>query len=119
MLQVLTGIAALFGAAGVYFAAAAAHSRPGSGLDTASQMLLFHACAVIAACAALRGGLLGRPLGLVAVILLLAGVALFAGDIAMRAYAGHRLFPFAAPTGGTLTIGGWLLLALAAFVALR
>jgi uncharacterized membrane protein YgdD (TMEM256/DUF423 family) len=119
MLQALTGIAAFLGAAGVYFAAAAAHSRPGTGLDTASHMLLFHACAGIAACAAIRTGLIGRPLALVAVILLLAGAALFAGDLVLRAYAGHRLFPFAAPTGGTLTIGGWLLLALAAFLSLR
>ena len=67
----------------------------------------------------MRAGLIGRPLGLVAVVLILAGVSLFAGDLALRAYAGHRLFPLAAPSGGTLMIGGWVLLALAAFISLR
>ena len=40
--------------------------------------------------------------------------ALFAGDLTLRHYAGHGLFPFAAPTGGTLLIASWLLLAVAA-----
>jgi uncharacterized membrane protein YgdD (TMEM256/DUF423 family) len=31
----------------------------------------------------------------------------------MRAFAGHRLFPMAAPTGGMLLILGWLVLAAA------
>jgi uncharacterized membrane protein YgdD (TMEM256/DUF423 family) len=44
---------------------------------------------------------------------------LFAGDLALRAYAGHRLFPMAAPTGGMVMIGGWALLAVAALVAMR
>ena len=44
------------------------------------------------------------------------GGALFAGDVSMRAFAGHRLFPMAAPTGGTILIVSWLVLALAAFV---
>jgi len=39
---------------------------------------------------------------------------LFAGDLTMRQYAGHALFPFAAPTGGTLLIASWFLLALSA-----
>jgi dihydrofolate reductase len=37
----------------------------------------------------------------------------------MRAFAGHRLFAMAAPTGGTLLIVGWLALAAAAVVALE
>ena len=40
--------------------------------------------------------------------------ALFAGDLTLRQYAGHSLFPMAAPTGGTLLILSWLLLAAAA-----
>ena len=40
--------------------------------------------------------------------------ALFAGDLTMRHFAGHGLFPMAAPTGGTLLIASWLALALAA-----
>jgi len=38
-------------------------------------------------------------------------------EIALRALAGHRLFPMAAPSGGTLLIGGWALLAVAALSA--
>lgn len=119
MLQVLIGIAAIFGCAGVILAAAGAHSKPGSGLDSAGHMLLFHAPAVIAACAAMASGLLSRPIGLAACAALLLGVALFAGDLALRAYAGHRLFPMAAPTGGIVMMAGWALLALAAFLSLR
>lgn len=119
MLQTLIGIAALFGCAGIVFAAAGAHAKPGSGLDSAGHMLLFHAPTVIATCTAIAGGLVHRPLGITAAILLLLGVALFSSDLALRAYTGHRLFPMAAPTGGMVMIGGWALLALAAFLALR
>jgi uncharacterized membrane protein YgdD (TMEM256/DUF423 family) len=38
---------------------------------------------------------------------------LFAGDLTLRQYAGHSLFPFAAPAGGALLIISWLLLAVA------
>jgi uncharacterized membrane protein YgdD (TMEM256/DUF423 family) len=100
-------------------AAAGAHARPGTGLDSAGHMLLFHAPAVIAACAGIAAGLISRPIGLIAAIALLIGAGLFAGDLALRAYAGHRLFPMAAPTGGMVMIGGWALLAVAAFVAMR
>lgn len=119
MLQVLIAIAALFGCAGIVLAAAAAHAKPGTGLDSASHMLLFHAPAVIAGCAGIAAGLISRPVGVIAAIVLLIGVALFAGDLALRAYAGHRLFPMAAPTGGVVMIAGWALLALGAFVAMR
>jgi uncharacterized membrane protein YgdD (TMEM256/DUF423 family) len=119
MLQVLIAIAALFGGAGVVLTAAGAHAKPGAGLDTAGHMLLFHAPTAIAACAGIATGLISRPVGMIAVIVLLIGVALFAGDLALRAYAGHRLFPMAAPTGGMVMIGGWALLAVAALVAMR
>jgi uncharacterized membrane protein YgdD (TMEM256/DUF423 family) len=57
---------------------------------------------------------LWRPLALVAMACFVAGGALFAGDIATRAVSGNRLFPMAAPAGGTLLIVGWLALAAAA-----
>jgi uncharacterized membrane protein YgdD (TMEM256/DUF423 family) len=47
-----------------------------------------------------------------------AGAALFSGDIAMRAFAGHRLFVMAAPTGGVILIAGWLGLVVAAIARL-
>jgi len=40
--------------------------------------------------------------------------SLFAADLTLRQYAGHGLFPMAAPTGGTLLITSWLALAVAA-----
>jgi len=57
--------------------------------------------------------------GLLAVLIAwVVGASLFAGDVALRAFAGHRLFPFAAPTGGMILIAAWLVLAAAAIGAL-
>jgi uncharacterized membrane protein YgdD (TMEM256/DUF423 family) len=61
---------------------------------------------------------LWRPLALAAMLCFVLGGALFSGDIAMRAFVGDRLFPMAAPTGGTLLLGGWLILAAAALAAI-
>ena len=119
MLHTLIGIAALFGCAGIVFAAAGAHAKPGSGLDSAGHMLLFHAAAVIGACAAISQGLVGRSFGVAAAIVLLCGVGLFSGDLALRAYTGNKLFPMAAPAGGIVMMIGWALLAIAAFISLR
>jgi len=113
----LIAFAGLMGAAGVILLAAGAHGlHAGAGLDSAGQMLLFHAAAVIAAAAALHAGLLLRPLALAAAIGLIVGAVLFSGDIALRAFAGHRLFPMAAPTGGFVMIASWLGLAVAAIM---
>jgi uncharacterized membrane protein YgdD (TMEM256/DUF423 family) len=111
---ILIALAGLMGAAGVVLLAAGAHGAPGAGLDSAGQMLLFHAAAVIGIAVALHQGLLVRPLALAAAIGLVAGAVLFSGDIALKALAGHRLFPMAAPTGGFISIASWLGLAVAA-----
>jgi uncharacterized membrane protein YgdD (TMEM256/DUF423 family) len=111
---ILIALAGLMGAAGVVLLAAGAHAAPGAGLDSAGQMLLFHAAAVIGTAVALHQGLLVRPLALAAAIGLVAGAVLFSGDIALKALAGHRLFPMAAPTGGFISIASWLGLAVAA-----
>jgi uncharacterized membrane protein YgdD (TMEM256/DUF423 family) len=42
-----------------------------------------------------------------------AGSALFAADLAAHALTGARLFPFAAPIGGSAMILSWLALAIA------
>ena len=109
----LVTVAGLMGAGGVALAAASAHAVPNSGLDSAGHMLLFHAAAVVGATALLQAGTLWRPLGLVAAFGLALGAILFAGDIALRTFAGHRLFPMAAPTGGMVLIASWLILAAA------
>jgi uncharacterized membrane protein YgdD (TMEM256/DUF423 family) len=114
----LIAFAGLMGAAGVILLAAGAHAAPGAGLDGAGQMLLFHAAAVIGAASALHQGLLLRPLALAVAIGLIVGAVLFSGDIAMRAFAGHRLFPYAAPTGGFVLIASWLGLTVAAIVTI-
>lgn len=106
-------LAGLMGAGGVALAAASAHAVPNAGLDSAGHMLLFHAAAVLGVTAVLQAGLLWRPLGLVAAFGLALGAVLFAGDIALRAFAGHRLFPMAAPSGGMILIASWLILAAA------
>jgi uncharacterized membrane protein YgdD (TMEM256/DUF423 family) len=117
-MSILVVLACLMGVCGVMLAAAAAHGMPGAGLDSAAYLLLFHAVAVLGAVSLAGQDLLWRPLGLVAMAGFVAGGGLFAGDVAMRAFAGHRLFPMAAPIGGTLLILGWLVLAAAAIVAM-
>ena len=117
--QILIALAGLMGAAGIMLTAAGAHSKPGLGIDSAGYLLLIHAVAVVDGCAALRFGLVLRPLGLVALCAFVLGAGLFAADVAARAYLGGRLFPFAAPAGGTMLILAWLVLTAAALAALR
>lgn len=116
-MAILLILAALYGACGIMLAAAAAHTAAGAGLDNAAYLLLFHAAAVLGGAALAQQGLLWRPLALLALAAWLLGAALFAGDIALRAFASHRLFPMAAPSGGIILIVGWLALAAAAIAA--
>jgi uncharacterized membrane protein YgdD (TMEM256/DUF423 family) len=112
-------LAGLMGAAGVALAALAAHAAPGTGLDGASRMLLIHAVAVLAAGALTASGRLWNPAAHLATAGWIVGGVLFAGDVALRALTGHRLFPMAAPTGGILLIVAWLIFALAAVASRR
>jgi uncharacterized membrane protein YgdD (TMEM256/DUF423 family) len=116
-LAIVLVLAGLMGACGIVLAAAGAHTAPGAGLDSAAYMLLFHAAALLAGAALARQGLLWRPAALAALAAWIVGAALFSGDIALRAFIGHRLFPMAAPSGGIILIAGWLLLAAAALAA--
>jgi len=113
-LRILIILAGIMGADGVILAAAAAHQSDATRLAAASSMLLFHAAAVLAAVVLIERGLVEARIGLVSAIGFVLAAALFAGDLSLRQYAGHSLFPFAAPTGGTLLIASWLALALAA-----
>lgn len=110
-------LAGLMGAVGIVLAAASAHGAPGAGLDSAGYLLLIHAAAVIGGTALLHQAMLSRTAGLIALAGFVIGGALFAGDVAARAYIGSRLFPMAAPTGGVILIAGWLSLAVAALTA--
>lgn len=115
--RLLLGLAGLMGAAGVALAAASAHGADASRLASASAMLLFHATAILATVALLTRGLLHGGIGLLSAVGFAIGAALFAGDLTLRQYAGHSLFPYAAPTGGMVMIASWLMVALAAVVA--
>jgi uncharacterized membrane protein YgdD (TMEM256/DUF423 family) len=117
-LTIALALAGLMGAGGIMLAAAGAHAAPGAGLESAAYMLLFHATAIIGAAALVQQGALWRPLALVVLAAWVIGAVLFSGDIALRAFAGHRLFPMAAPSGGIILILGWLTFVVAAIGAL-
>ena len=114
LLRVLVILAGVMGSDGVILAALAAHQGDAALLSPASSMLLFHAAAVLAAVALIERGIVHTRLGLAGVFGFVIGCALFAGDLCLRHFAGHALFPFAAPAGGTLLIASWLTLAVAA-----
>ncbi|NEW87397.1 DUF423 domain-containing protein [Rhodopseudomonas sp. WA056] len=113
-LRLLIAIAGLYGAAGVALAAAAAHVPDAGRLGPTSSMLLFHACAIAAAVLLTERGIAHRIPGLAATFGFVFGTALFAGALTMLQFTGQGLFPMAAPTGGSILIGSWLLLAVAA-----
>ncbi len=112
--RVLVVLAGLMGACGVMLAAASAHLPDAARLGAASSMLLFHACAVLGAVALAERGVVDPRIGLAAAFGFVVAAGLFAGDLTIRQYAGHGLFPMAAPTGGTLLIVSWLVLAVSA-----
>jgi uncharacterized membrane protein YgdD (TMEM256/DUF423 family) len=112
--RILVILAGIMGADGIILAAASAHQPDATRLASASSMLLFHATAVLAVVALAERGVIHVRIGIAAALGFFVASALFAGDLTMRQYAGHSLFPMAAPTGGTLLIVSWLVLAVAA-----
>jgi uncharacterized membrane protein YgdD (TMEM256/DUF423 family) len=112
--RTLAALAGLMGASGVALAAMAAHLPDATRLGTASSMLLFHAAATLGAVALSERHILQPRIGLIAALGFVAGSALFAGDLALRQFAGHSLFPMAAPSGGTVLIASWLVVTVAA-----
>ncbi len=111
--RILVLAGGLCGAAGVALSAAAAHLG-GAFVGTAASFLLMHAPVFLAV------GLIGanRMLRLGSLILLV-GLVLFSGDLLARDFLGSRLFPMSAPIGGTLLIGGWLVIASSALARPR
>ncbi|MGO9134394.1 MAG: DUF423 domain-containing protein [Methylovirgula sp.] len=104
----LVFIAALMGAAGVIEAASAAHQHPEPLLTTSSHFLMLDAAAAIGISAFGAHAARRSSWFYFAASILLAGGLLFGADLTVHAYTGTRLFPYAAPIGGTLTILGWL-----------
>ncbi|MCJ2029780.1 DUF423 domain-containing protein [Methylobacterium sp. J-043] len=117
--RVLAALAALAGGLGVAASAAAAHTSGGETLKTAAQFLLFHAPAVLALTGLAATGFVRGGLARLAAAALLVGLALFSGDLALRALTGTPLFAMAAPSGGVVLMAGWLLAALAVLVPAR
>ena len=101
------------GAAGVALSAIAAH---GGSPNTASAatFLVVHAPALL-----IVGLIFFNAVMRWAAVLLLAGLALFAGDMVTRDFLDTRLFAMAAPAGGFLMIVGWLGIGLAALFPRR
>lgn len=112
--RILIVLAGIMGADGVMLAAASAHGVDASRLVSASSMLLFHASAVLGAVALVERGVVHAKIGTAAAFGFFLAASLFAGDLTLRQYVGHGLFPMAAPTGGTLLIASWLALAVGA-----
>ena len=108
--RLLAFVGGLCGVAGVALSAMAAH-RGGAFTGTAANFLLFHAPALLAI------GLTAKTRWFrIGGFVLVVGLALFCGDLLLRDLLGTRLFPFAAPAGGTLLIAGWLVVALSALI---
>jgi uncharacterized membrane protein YgdD (TMEM256/DUF423 family) len=114
--RVIGGIAGLAGAAGVALSAAGAHAAPGAHLDTAGAMLLVHAAALVGLAVPGAASTSGRRLAAAAMVI---GALLFSGDLTARALWNGPLFPMAAPAGGIVLIGAWILAALAFLVGRR
>jgi uncharacterized membrane protein YgdD (TMEM256/DUF423 family) len=114
LFRILVILAGIMGADGVILAAASAHQPDASRLASASSMLLFHATAVLAVVALAERDVIHARIGIAAALGFVIATGLFAGDLTLRQYAGHGLFPMAAPTGGTLLIISWLALAVCA-----
>ena len=49
--------------------------------------------------------------------LMLAAASVFSGDIALHTLTGSHLFPMAAPTGGSVLIASWVIVAVLAGIA--
>ncbi|MGQ7790859.1 DUF423 domain-containing protein [Faunimonas sp. B44] len=102
--RILLAAAALCGGTGVAFGAAASHLTGGGNLAIASEFLLVHAAAVLA-----LGALPGRAGAIrLAQAMLIVGVVVFAGTLALGGLLDVRFSPSPAPWGGTLMILGWL-----------
>jgi uncharacterized membrane protein YgdD (TMEM256/DUF423 family) len=117
--RALVALACLAGLLGVALSAAAAHIPGADSLKTAAQFLLFHAPAILTLAGFGAAGLVRAELARVAAALLVLGLILFCGDLAVRTWLQHPLFPMAAPTGGFALMGGWLVGILGALVPAR
>lgn len=111
--RICCAFSGLFGAGGI--AAYAAASHIGGYYTAVAPVLLGNAAALFGFFIATKTNIVMRLSG----VLIISGVLLFAADIMTRELWSDRLFPYAAPLGGTINILGWLLLFIAAFLPLE
>jgi uncharacterized membrane protein YgdD (TMEM256/DUF423 family) len=116
---ILAGVAALMGGAGVALAAAGVHESGGELAERGALFLLLHAAAALAIAAHARVAIASARALVVVGFVMEAGAALFSAELAMRAFTGERIFPFAAPIGGTTMMLSWVALALVFATASR
>ena len=117
--RLLVALGGLAGCLGVALAAMAAHVTGGGNLETASRFLLLHAPALLAL-GALTGARLVHPgLGRIAGAVMVLGLVLFCGDLAVRALWNVAPVRLAAPIGGVLLMVAWLGAAAAALAPRR
>jgi uncharacterized membrane protein YgdD (TMEM256/DUF423 family) len=101
-------IGALYAALGIGLMAFAAHrGEVDSRLQTAALFCFVQGPAILAATALRQGGVGHAITSRLAITSVALGVALFAGDLALKALAATGLFPMSAPLGGVLMIAGW------------
>lgn len=99
-------LAGLCGALAIAAYAGAAHGGE-NHLSSIAPLLLGHAPALLVLSLIVPGS----RIAYLGAALLIIGLALFCGDLFMRDMTGNRLFPMAAPTGGSFMILGWLAVA--------
>lgn len=106
----MLAVAGVCGAIGVAMAAAGSH-RGEADLGIAANFMLFHAPVLIGI-----SFLAANRVAIIAGCVLITGLVLFAGDLALRGLLGASPFPIAAPIGGSGLMVGWLLLGISAYV---
>lgn len=116
---VLSGVAALMGASGVALAAAGVHANGGELAERGALFLLLHACAALAIASHARAATAPAHALVIVGFVMEAGAILFSAELAMHVFAGERIFPFAAPIGGTTMLLAWVALAVVFAVASR
>ena len=97
LLRILIILAAVMGADGVILAAASAHQPDASRLARRRRCCCFTPPPCSRWSALTERGVIHARIGIAAAFGFVVAAALFAGDLTLRQYAGHSLFPFAAP----------------------
>lgn len=117
--KALIALGGLAGCLGVALAAMAAHVTGGGNLETAARFLLLHAPALLAIGALTATRHVQPVVGRVAGFAIALGLALFCGDLAIRALWSIAPFRLAGPIGGVVLMAAWLGVGLAALAPRR